>query len=359
LVILVLSGCISVPSVDSYGLPYYASVPLREAGIRDERLAFADIFCGVLASTSNPELTSAPCTDFLHLEGESSGKRVATGIDPARPLKLIFVPGFLGDCLARYATPFEDGRVLLKQEGLDSELILVNGRASSAYNARTIAQRMSEPDISSGPPVVLIGYSKGIADILEALHLLEDELTNVAAVVSVAGAVNGTPLADDQNAFMRGIIDRIPLAGCPGSEDDGDAIDSLSYEHRQAWLAQHPPPQGPHYFSIAAFDTIENMSAVNRTTYRMLSKLDARNDGQILYRDALLPNGTLLAFAKVDHMAIALPIDEEDGFLFRQAVNRNTFPRAELLKALVIYLQRADAGGNSASPNLSPNLSVH
>ncbi len=344
LLILVLSACASAPSVDNYRLPYYASVPLRDAGIRDERLAFAEIFCAVLASTSDPDFADTACTDYLHLEGGFSEKNIAIGIDPDRPLKLIFVPGFLGDCLARYATPFEDGRALLKQEGLDSELILVNGRASSEFNARTIVQRMSEPDIASGPPVVLIGYSKGIADILEALPLLRGELTNLAAVVSVAGAVNGTPLADDQNAFMRGMIDRIPLPDCPGSGEDGDAIGSLSYEHRQAWLAQHPPPLGPGYFSIAAFETIEKMSSVNRMTYRMLSRLDARNDGQILYRDALLPNGTLLAFAKSDHLAVALPIDEADSLLLRQAVDRNTFPRAELLRALVIYLQQADAG---------------
>jgi hypothetical protein len=342
LTILTLCACATAPMVDYDGLPYYASVPLRDADIRDERTDFAEIFCGILRSTSNPEFAGRPCTDFLYLDSEMSGDNVVTRLEPEQPLKLIFVSGFLGDCVARYSTPFEDGRALLEQEGLDSELLLVNGRASSEFNAKVIAQRISEPDISSGPPVVLIGYSKGIADILEALSLLEGELANLAAVVSVAGVVNGTPLADDQNAFMRGVIDSVPLSGCPDSAEDGDAIGSLSYAHRQAWLARNPPPEGPRYLSIAAYGKLEQMSKVNRPTYRRLSKLDARNDGQILYRDALLPNSTLLAFARSDHLAIALPVDEEDGILVRQALDRNTFPRAELLKALVIYLQQTD-----------------
>jgi hypothetical protein len=194
-------------------------------------------------------------------------------------------------------------------------------------------------DIPAGPPVVLIGYSKGLADILEALSLLGEEADRVAAVVSVAGVVNGTPLADDQSTFMRDVIDHLPLGGCPASEADGDAVASLSYAHRQPWLSMHPLPPGPRYFSIAAFAGLDGMSRVNRRSWKMLSRIDTRNDGQIIYRDALLPGSTLLAFVRSDHLAVAMPIHADDGLLANQALNRNDYPRTELLKSLVIALQ--------------------
>jgi hypothetical protein len=337
---LVCAGCVSAPSVDYGQLPYYAHLPLSQSGIIDARGSFADTFCSLLPASSEPGHATASCVDFLHLDGGWEASGLDARIDPARPLKLIFVPGFLGDCLARYTTPFEDARAVLRAEGLDEELLMVPGRASSAHNAALIAERLRDDDLRTGPPVVLIGYSKGIADILEALLLLEDGIDHVAAVVSIAGVVNGTPVADDQTNFMRGLIDGLPMSGCPASEEDGDALDSLTYAYRQRWLRDHPLPEGPSYFSIAAFGSLEQMSTVNRRTWRMLSRIDARNDGQIIYRDALLPGSTLLAFVRSDHLAIALPIHPDDGLVANQALNRNDYPRTELLKALVITLQQ-------------------
>ncbi len=337
---LILSGCVSAPSVDSEHLPYYAYLPLSLSGIVDGRGPFADTFCHLLRVSEETAHAEAPCSDFLHLDEQRLEAEPVVDIDPARPLRLIFVPGFLGDCLARYTTPFEDARAAIRSEVLAEELLLVPGRASSAHNAGIIATRLLADDLGQGPPVVLIGYSKGIADIMEALALLGDGIDRVAAVVSVAGVVNGTPLADDQSAFMRGVIDRLPIGGCPPSTADGDALASLAYAHRQPWLTGNPLPPGPQYFSIAAFGSLDEMSFVNRRSWRMLSRIDARNDGQIIYRDALLPGSTLLAFVRSDHLAVALPIHADDGVLANRALNRNDYPRTELLKALVISLQQ-------------------
>jgi len=340
LLMLLIGGCVSAPAVDHTELPYYAHLPLALSGIEDGRASFASVFCDLLHSSSEPEHAGAPCTDFLHLDTEWDASGAGARIDPARPMKLIFVSGFLGDCLARYTTVFEDARALLRQQGLDEELLLLPGRASSAHNAALVADRLRASDIRDGPPVVLVGYSKGVADILEALALLSDEIDHLAAVVSIAGVVNGTPLADDQSNFMRGMIDRLPLGGCPASASDEDAISSMTYVHRQAWLSRHPLPAGPQYYSIAAFGSLDEMSTVNRRSWRMLSQIDGRNDGQIIYQDALLPGSTLLAFVRSDHLAVALPIHPDDGMLANRALNRNDYPRTELLEALVITVQR-------------------
>jgi hypothetical protein len=340
LLVLCFGGCVSAPSVDHAELPYFAHLPLAWSGIEDGRTSFAGVFCDLLRSSAEPDYASAPCTDFLHLDAEWGSAGAGARIDPARPLKLIFVSGFLGDCLARYSTVFEDARALLRQQGLDEELLLLPGRASSAHNAVLVADRLRASDIQDGPPVVLIGYSKGVADIMEALALLGDEIDHLAAVVSIAGVVNGTPIADDQSNFMRAVIDRLPLGGCPASAEDEDAISSMTYVHRQAWLSRHPLPAGPHYYSIAAFGSLDEMSTVNRRSWQMLSRIDGRNDGQIIYRDALLPGSTLLAFVRSDHLAVALPIHPDDGMLANRALNRNDYPRTELLEALVISIQR-------------------
>lgn len=333
-------GCASVPDVDSFQLPHFAYVPLRDAAIDDKRQWFANTFCSVLDSNIEPAFSGRPCTDFLHVEAPIEHLSPPPELDAALPLKVIIVSGFLGDCLARFSTPFEDARKALLEEGIEIELMVPNGRASSSHNAALIAERLDSPEIRQGPEVVLIGYSKGLSDILEALPLVSGGTAHIAAVVGVAGVVNGTPLADAQSGFMRGLIDSLPLEGCPASSEDGDALASLTYAYRQAWLDQHPLNQKIRYYSIAAYGSAEDMSNVNRRTYRRLALIDDRNDGQVIYRDALIPGGTLLAFAHADHLAVALPFDADDGFLLRQAVNRNAYPRTVLLKALLIAVQQ-------------------
>jgi hypothetical protein len=131
------------------------------------------------------------------------------------------------------------------------------------------------------------------------------------------------------------------MRDCPASADDGDAIRSLTYEHRQDWLQNHPLPEGPRYFSIAAYAPLSGTSRVIGHTYKQLARIDARNDGQLIYRDALLPGSTLLAFPNADHLAVALPFADGNGLLISQAVNRNAYPRTALLNSLLIFVQEA------------------
>ena len=50
---------------------------------------------------------------------------------------------------------------------------------------------------TGAPRLVLVGYSKGAPDILEAVVKYPEIRNRVAAVVSAAGAIGGSPLAND------------------------------------------------------------------------------------------------------------------------------------------------------------------
>ena len=71
------------------------------------------------------------------------------------------------------------------------------GRLSSERNARSVRDAlMALPHEDAAGRVVLLGYSKGIVDILEAVVSYPEIRPRVAAVVSLAGAVGGSPLAN-------------------------------------------------------------------------------------------------------------------------------------------------------------------
>src|SRR5262249_23721344 len=75
------------------------------------------------------------------------------------------------------------------------------------------------------PRLVLIGYSKGAPDILEAVVSFPEIRQRVGAVVSAAGAVGGSPLADDAEQSQPAFLPHSPGARCPPR--DGRAVESL------------------------------------------------------------------------------------------------------------------------------------
>ena len=70
---------------------------------------------------------------------------------------------------------------------------------------------------AGAPRLVLIGYSKGAPDILEAVVAYPEIRRHVAAVVSAAGAIGGSPLANDAEQYQADLLRHFPGATCgPG-----------------------------------------------------------------------------------------------------------------------------------------------
>jgi hypothetical protein len=132
------------------------------------------------------------------------------------------------------------------------------------------------PSDAGAPRLVLVGYSKGISDILDAVVAYPEIRSRVAEVVSVAGAVGGSPLANDAEQYQADLLRYFPGATCnPG---DGGGVASLRPATRQQWLARNPLPPGLRYYSLVTFPRPELISAILTSSYRKLARIGQPDD---------------------------------------------------------------------------------
>jgi len=80
------------------------------------------------------------------------------------------------------------------------------------------------------------------------------------------------------------------------------------------------------------------MAPALRTPARMLEAIDARNDGQVLAADAILPQGTLLAEVRADHWSVALPRAAHPNLLMRAMGSGAAFPQEVLLRTTLLWV---------------------
>lgn len=337
-------------------LPPTVNLPLALAGVDDQRSEFAALFAVELAAVGPG--ASADVDDWLH---GVAGVAVAAHNDQwhrpfaarASSTSVILVPGLFGDCLGPYAVPFGDG--VNYPEGssanaayarfddlglLAMRLAVLPGRASSVANGvRLAAQIRAEAARPGVKRIVLVGYSKGVADALNALEVLQREggmPPQVLALVSVAGTVMGTPVADHFESLYAALSPRFTPLECTQSE--GGDVTSVTRHERVAWLAEHGLPQGIAYHSIVAFMPRAEMAPALRIPARMLEAIDPRNDGQVLAADAILPGGSLLAEVRADHWSVALPRAAHPNLAMRAMSSGAPFPQEALLRATLIWV---------------------
>jgi hypothetical protein len=89
---------------------------------------------------------------------------------------------------------------------------------------------------------------------------------------------------------------------------------------------------------VITFPDPENISSAMWNSYRKLSRVDARNDGQLIYYDQFVPGSTLLAYLNADHWAVA-PISRNLGVAGDLLLDKADYPRAALLEALLRYVE--------------------
>ncbi|MDH4104939.1 MAG: lipase family protein [Gammaproteobacteria bacterium] len=330
--LLLLGACSTAPVT-----PFVVEIP---AGVIDGRARFNDIFCAVLEQHGAQLPDNRTCDGALSPVA-SAPIKAGLPVDVGRSRSSLIaraVPGIGYACIAPWLHAPATIRAHLAKSGYDLQMVGVDALSGIERNARQIRDAIMAMQYPAGPPgIVLIGYSKGVPDALEAIVKYPELQQRVAAFVSIAGAVGGSPLANDAKQPFTGIFTHWPQAECdPG---DGGALDALRPEVRKAWLAANRLPPGIRYYSLVTLPDRERISRAIEPAYDKLARIDPRNDGQLIYSDQIIPGSTLLGFLNADHWAVFVPIDRTHDVIGSTLVNHNDYPREALMEALLRYME--------------------
>ena len=336
-----LLACSSKPLVPhSLDGPPLVLLPAANAGIEDRRGRFREIACEVLEAHGQELSHHRDCEDALTRIGDEAG---ATG-EPVnlgqsrRKLIIAMVPGIGWECFENWLDYQNEFDTHVLTYGYDSRILKVAGMSGTATNARMIRDAIiGHADTLQPKQLVLLGYSKGAPDALEAIVSYPEIRPYVAAVVSVAGAVGGSPLAYAADESDLGLLKHIPESTCTGG--DGYAVESLRPSVRRQWLAENPLPDSVAYYSMVTLPDEEHMSSVLKGSWKKLAKVDPRNDSQVIFYDQIIPGSTLVAYLNADHWAIAVPVAESHPFIGKHFVDRNTYPRKAMFEALLRFVE--------------------
>jgi hypothetical protein len=287
------------------------------------------------ASLPDARSTEAFFTDLGPVPQGSGASVDVSG--PLNGVNVIAVPGFLTECVAFLADCLTDALAHVERLGARTSIAPVAGRGGCAFNAGRLYDHIKAQGTKPGELTILVPMSKGAADTLEMLALYPDVAAHIDAIVTLVGCVCGSPLQQMSPNWLKWIERHMPLFNC--ARFNGDAVHSLSPQTRTDFLSHFEMPTGVRVYSLGAAVGEEGVSKGMLPSYRALATQDPLNDGQMLLRDQIMPNATVLGVLKCDHIASAMPFNRNFGLLARfvtqQFLNHNAFPREVLLEAIV------------------------
>jgi len=332
---LLLSACTPMPQVvDTQAHVPLVLAPAALAGVRDQRANFRRLFCNEVLMAKETAIADEAChTALRQFRDEGPADIGIPNFEHKRDRYRIAVALGMGwDCVRDVIREEDLPTTRLREYGYATTLLEVEGLSSSERNAQIIAAQLAT--LKDDRPLILVGYSKGAGDLLVALKEHPEIADRTAALITVAGAVGGSPVIDHTTGRTTALLRHNPFGDC--SDGDGGVLESLQPESRHSWLADNLPLPVPTYTLITAPEP-GRVSRLLRSSYKLLGTVHPINDGALLHWDQMLPGGTLLGYANADHWAVAVPIEVEDVPL-GEFLLRNGFPRTRLWLTLADFV---------------------
>jgi hypothetical protein len=281
------------------------------------------------AALCSPErLPADECARVLRTyDGEAPAPRPPSA-SPATH-RLVFVPGFLASCFAGIYS-FADVVDEARAAGFTADVLGVGGRNDVASNAKLIAGQLERIAASDTRRLILIGHSKGANELLQVLVDRPDIAARVDGILTVAGALQGSPLASELQGLYGVTLAIIPLSGCdPGV---GDPVGDLTLEARAAWWRTNGHAVTTPIYSLVTLPDISRLSFSLFWTYARLSSSTSDNDGMLRVQDQVVPSSRLLGIVNADHLTVAIP---HPGLLYLLVFSPVPFPRPHVYMAAI------------------------
>jgi hypothetical protein len=332
--VVALAGCASEPLP---GPDLAPPMPEPLAAARDLRGAYRAALC------QRDDMTGDACDRTLYrFAGEPTSPRPPTA--DAANYRLLLVPGFIASCFPEIRT-FGDILPAAEAKGFAVDLLAAEGRNGVAANARLLGEQVDRLP-ADGRRLIFVGHSKGATDVLALLVERPDIASRTAAVLSLAGALHGSPLADRLDSLYRVTFGAFPFSAC--NRGEGDAVADMQRTARKTWWAQNGPRLAVPIYSLVTVPEFGRIAAPLYTPFLLLSGISRYNDGMLLARDQVAPGGALLGIVDSDHLSIAIP--RPDVLPYMLWVSSAPFPRPQAVLAAIDVIA-ADKYGAGTTPH--------
>lgn len=294
-------------------------LPSALAGSRDLRGIYRAALC------SRADIAAEVCARALRsYDGEAPAARPPPAA--AARYRLLFVPGFMASCFPLIHS-FEDAADAARKAGFAAEMVPVGGRNGIAANAQIIANAI-EALPADGRRLVLIGHSKGANDILELLVTRPDLAPRVEAVLTVAGALQGSPLAEDLHFAYEYTLGVVPFPACERGQ--GDPVADLKPATREQWWKTVGATLRTPIYSLVTLPDLDRLSPGLVLAYTLLRRYTSDNDGMLRVQDQVAASGSLLGVVNADHLSVAIPYP---GYWWVFVFTSSYFPRPQAVLA--------------------------